>query len=304
VADEQLTDQFYVLKASNLTEFQSELLAAEAFENGALGTEEELPFEQKGREYEPVTLKSERSTLKIYFGSAPALEWVESARLKFSESKLEIESQQNRDWLAEWKKGFKPFELATGVWIVPTWCETPSEARQVIRMDPGMAFGTGTHETTRLAAGLIARHTAAMHATGVRSVLDVGTGTGVLAFLAECKGFAPVVANDIDAEARRVARENAALNNFSATRIVESDLAQINEVFGLVVANIIDGVLVRLQNELKVRVTKGGYLLLTGILDERESLFLQEFSFAGFSLIERASLGEWVGFLLRKDSGL
>jgi ribosomal protein L11 methyltransferase len=296
-------DNFFILKATNLTELEADLLASEAFEHGALGTEEELKFEQKGREYEPVTLKSERSNIKIYFEKAPPAPWIESARLKYHDSTLQLESEQNRDWLKEWKKHFKPFELASGVWIVPTWCEIPVEAKQIIRMDPGMAFGTGTHETTRLASGFISRYSSQMLSQGIRSVLDVGTGTGVLAFLAECRGFSSIVANDIDADARRVARENAALNGFKTTKIVDAELHQIPEVFGFVIANIIDGVLVRLQSELQKRVMAGGYLLLTGILDEREALFLSEFSFSGFTVVERASLGEWIGFLLRKNGG-
>ena len=119
--------------------------------------------------------------------------------------------------------------------------------------------------------------------------------------LAELLGFQTILANDIDPEARRVARENLALNTFKKVRIIDEDLNKIPGAFGLVIANIIDGVLVRLQNELKPRVGANGYLLLTGILEEREAIFLSEFSFAGFRLVERTQLGEWVGFLLQKE---
>ncbi len=295
------TDQYFVITAKNLTELEAELLAADAFENGAAGTEEQLSFEQKNREYEPVTLSKERTALKIYFEVAPSLEWFEQLRGAYPEAQFELQSEKNQDWLAEWKKGFNPFELASGVWIVPSWCEAPKEAKQVIRIDPGMAFGTGTHETTRLASQFIGRHAQSILGGGHRSALDVGTGTGILAFLAELLGFQTILANDIDPEARRVARENLALNTFKKVRIIDEDLNKIPGAFGLVIANIIDGVLVRLQNELKPRVGANGYLLLTGILEEREAIFLSEFSFAGFRLVERTQLGEWVGFLLQKE---
>jgi ribosomal protein L11 methyltransferase len=294
------TETFFIITAKNLTENEAEILAAEAFENGASGTEEQLSFEQKSRQYEPVTISRERTTLKIYFEVPPELKWFESLKILFPAAEFELQSEKNQDWLAEWKKGFNPFELANGVWIVPSWCQPPVEARQMIRIDPGMAFGTGTHETTRLASQLLGCHAKTILQEGHGSVLDVGTGTGILAFLSEHLGFQSILGNDIDPEARRVARENLALNSFKKIKIIDEDLNQIPNVFGLVIANIIDGVLVQLQPELKKRVTSAGYLLLTGILQERESLFLSEFSFEGYDLIERDQVGEWVGFLLKK----
>lgn len=304
-------DVFYVLTLGHLTPDQAETASDFAFESGAAGIAEDLAFEQKNREYEPHTLTKERTQLKIYFLKPPEPSFIETVRTKYPDAHVHLISEENRDWLAEWKKGFQSFCLAGEVWIVPSWLKAPAEAKIIIQLDPGMAFGTGTHETTRLAAGFLNDYSQTLNdrvavrggATAVQgaSLLDVGTGSGLLAIQAARLGFTGVVGNDIDKEARRVARENIKLNAVEdKVTIVDEDLAAISGGYDVVVANIIDGVLVKLQQELRARVASRGYLLLTGILDEREEIFLSEFSFAGFRLVERRQLGEWIGFLLER----
>lgn len=289
---------YFILSVANLTAEEAELFAASAFEAGAMGTEEALEFTQMSREYEPVTVEKERTQLKIYFEGRPSPAWIEEMKALYPQADFILLGEENRDWLAEWKKGFQPFRLAGETWVVPSWCEPPVEAKKIIRIDPGMAFGTGTHETTRLAAGFLADY-----ARGA-TLLDVGTGTGILAMQAELLGFGRVTGNDVDAEARRVARENLALNETRHIEIVDVGLSQIAQgeaaQYDWVVANIIDGVLVKLQNDLKKCVKPQGHLLLTGILNERDSLFCQEFSFEGFTVVERRALGEWGGYLLKR----
>lgn len=308
---------YFTLILTNVNQSDVEIVTALVFDYGAAGTEEMLDFVQKGRNYEPETLTKDITQLKIYFTQKPAPELIEKLKAISPQIELASEQNQNQDWLAEWKKGFEPFLLAKhsegDIWIVPTWREAPKEAKKIIRMDPGMAFGTGTHETTKLAAGFIADFSSAdllskpRQMPPHRSLLDVGTGTGLLALLAEHVGFTKIIANDIDPEARRVARENLEINGQaisgkpSICEIVDEDLNQISGQYDWVVANIIDGVLIMLQADLKKRVNNNGYLLLTGILNEREKTFRAEFLFDGFKLIERRELGEWVGFLLKKS---
>lgn len=290
-------NDFYYLNVSYLKPEQADEISALAFAAGALGVEEALAFEQKSYNYEPVTLEKERTSIKIYFSEPPKNEFLENIRHFFSDAKIELICEVNRDWLAEWKKSYQPFLLCGKIWIVPSWCEVPKAAAKAIRIDPEMAFGTGTHETTQLAAGFL--HDFAIEPS--LSLLDVGTGTGILAILAEWIGFTKIVGNDIDADARRVARENLVKNNTKYIQIVDLELNRIQSEYHWVVANIIDGVLVHLQNDLKMRACVGGFLLLTGILIEREELFLSEFSFQGFVVIKRRVLGEWVGYLLQKE---
>lgn len=285
---------FFTLRLDHLSQEQAEVFAAEAFSNGALGTEEILPFKQDGKFYEPTTLDLGETSLKIYFSEPPKNEWLRKLLDGNPGVTADISEDENKDWLAEWKKGFVPFELGKDIWVVPSWCEKPASAKSMIIMDPGMAFGTGTHETTKLASSFLIDY-----AKG-ESLFDVGTGTGILAFLAELKGFKRILANDIDAEAVRVARENAELNGIKNVQVTTKDITEIDEHFDWVVANIIDGVLSRMQNSLKERVKSKGYLLLTGILAEREQTFREEFSFAGFNIVERRQLNEWVGYLLKE----
>lgn len=289
-------NDFYSLTVSNLKPEEADDISFLAFEAGALGVEEVLAFEQKSRDYEPVTLEKEKTSIKIYFAHPPAKDLLENLQALYPQAKIELVGEANRDWLAEWKKSYQPFLLCGRIWVVPSWCEVPLEAEKAIRIDPEMAFGTGTHETTQLAAGFLHDFSA----ENSRTLLDVGTGTGILAILAEWVGFAQVTGNDIDADARRVARENLEKNKTQRTEIVDLDLSCINGEYDWVVANIIDGVLVRLQDDLKKRVAQGGFLLLTGILNEREELFLSEFSFEGFRVAKRRIMGEWVGYLLQK----
>ncbi|MEK6555559.1 MAG: 50S ribosomal protein L11 methyltransferase [Bdellovibrionota bacterium] len=311
----QNTHYFNVV-VTGLSPEQAEIASALFFENGAEGVSENLPFFQSNESADAVLLDQDEVTLHVYFSNEPPAQLKTEVSEQFPEARLEVFKEPHKDWLAEWKKFYSPFELAHGVWVVPAWLEKPAEAVHEIRINPGMAFGTGTHETTRLAAQMMAKNFLTSDTIGADhdlSLLDVGTGTGILCFLAEKFGFSKVVGVEIDPEARRSARENIPLNknmnqkNGSAIEILEAQLHEIvagqadaPKQYDWVVANIIDGILAEIQNDLKAAVASKGYLLLTGILDERDELFLSRFSFDGFTLVKREVLGEWVGYLLQK----
>lgn len=326
----QNTHYFNVI-VSGLTPEQAELASALFFENGAEGVSENLPFFQSNESADAVLLDQDEVTLYVYFSNEPPNHLKDILLGEYPHARIEIIKEPHKDWLEEWKKFYSPFELAGGVWVVPAWLEKPKEALKEIRINPGMAFGTGTHETTRLAALMMARYFDGSESE--KTLIDVGTGTGILCFLAEKFGFKKIVGVEIDPEARRSARENVPLNvsgtelGFSSKSpsvaastttntpshvlIVDESLEQIVQggslvanslptQFDWVVANIIDGVLSEIQTDLKAAVAPGGYLLLTGILDERDELFLSRFSFDGFEVISRDTLGEWVGYLLKR----
>jgi ribosomal protein L11 methyltransferase len=211
----------------------------------------------------------------------------------------EIIEEAHKDWLEEWKKGFKPFPLVGPFWVVPSWFEAPAEAEIPLAIDPGMAFGTGTHATTQMAAALLHRVFKKTEGAKAKQVIDVGTGTAILAILARLSGAERVVGIDIDPEATRVARENIERNQVSGVEVQDLLLEEVRESFDLVVANIIDGVLLNLKQDL-VRVLKyDGKMILTGILEERENQFIDEFLQGTDLKIElRLAKDEWVGFLL------
>lgn len=290
-------NSYFRLTLKNIARDKEDLLVAFCFEAGAAGVEEVLNFQQNQNDYSVETQAAETFSCAVYFESDPGRSFLEELRSRYPELQLDLQQEENKDWLAEWKKGFKPFALVEDVWVVPSWCEQPKEARHVIWMEPGMAFGTGTHETTRLAAQLLSF--ALKDRPGAR-VLDVGTGTGILAILARHLGAAHVVGTDIDPEAVRVAKENLELNHATEIEVSDQEISEVGGPFDIVVANIIDGVLTALQSDLKAAVASGGALVLSGIIDERRELFDQRFVLAPMSLVEQRRESEWHGLLMEK----
>ena len=282
---------YFVLSLRNLSHLAEEWVSGEAFARGALGISEALPFAQPEGEEDVFTRLPDRRAVEVYFQSAPSGEFIHDLRARFPEAELSIKGEVDRDWLAEWKKGFKPFALAGGHWVIPSWCEPPPEAKHKIWIDPGMAFGTGTHETTQLMAETMLQ---ILSQEKLQSCLDVGTGTGILAILAGQLGVTKVRATEIEAEGRRVARENFRANGCDSIALDEKQVEDLSETFDLVAANIIDGVLVRLQDTLKARVKKGGWLVVSGIIGEREQDFLTGFKLpAGIDWHRREVKGDW-----------
>lgn len=205
--------------------------------------------------------------------------------------------------MEEWKKGFVPFELTESIWVVPPWCPTPEKVKKVILMEPGMAFGTGTHETTQIAAQLLSRALSDIsqqkgEEKKGKCLLDVGTGTGILALLSRHLGVENVIATDIDLEAVRVAKENIELNKENHISVSNQPLDQMpDHSFDVVVANIIDGVLLLLQSDLKRLVKPGGKLIMSGIIQERWDYFEKHFDPSSFKFRTRLSKNEWHGVM-------
>jgi ribosomal protein L11 methyltransferase len=290
---------YFLLKILRVPRADEELLSMECFDQGAMGVCESLQFRQTSLEYEPEIIETETLDMDVYFERAPPGSFVESLKARFPSVEISLSEEAEKDWLEEWKKGFEPFELVEGIWIVPSWRKPPAEAARVIWMEPGMAFGTGTHETTQLAARLLA----SLKGSDLHSLLDVGTGTGVLAVLAERLGFGRIEATEIDPVARDVGRENVRRNSCSRIKILDQQVNEVEGLYDVVVANIIDGVLIRISADLKARVKPGGRLLLTGVLQERAAEFLPEFfgvERESFELVHEAQRGEWMGYLLER----
>lgn len=293
---------FFRLKVLGLARDDEFDFTEGAFEAGAAGVAEDLKFVQADLCYEPDVIETPIFDLNVYFETKPDENALLKLQQKFPQVRVELFSEENRDWLEEWKKGFKPFLFAKPFWVVPSWLTPPPEApedpKYILFVEPGMAFGTGTHETTRLAAGLIIEELGRKTAS---SLLDVGTGTGVLALVAHRLGVARVVGLDNDAEARRTARENLELNKNTDIQIPDADVREITEQFEIVVANIIDGVLTLLRHDLNKVLKPGGRMILSGVLTERESEFYEHFSReTGLRLLEKRTDGEWSAAILQK----
>jgi len=170
---------------------------------------------------------------------------------------------EEQDWVRLTQSQFDPVEITPEFWIVPTWHEPPAGAKRVIRLDPGMAFGTGTHPTTRMCLGWIAAHAGDIAG---RRVLDYGCGSGILAIGAAMHGGTPIDAVDIDPAAITTTAQNAA-DNGVLLRSGAPDMAA--GEYPLVLANILATPLKMLAPLLCGHVAAGGHLVLAGILERQ-----------------------------------
>ncbi len=197
------------------------------------------------------------------------------------------------DWADSWKQYYKPIKTGKRLVIVPVW-ETyePSENEITVLMDPGMAFGTGTHETTRLCAGLVEKYT-----TDGCSVLDVGCGSGILAIAAAKLGAGKCFACDIDPVAVRVARENTELNHTTNVKCEVSDLLkQADKVCGgynVIVANIVADIIIRLAPDVCEYMAEGGVLIVSGIIEERAGEVLEVLGREGYRVADERYENGW-----------
>jgi ribosomal protein L11 methyltransferase len=171
---------------------------------------------------------------------------------------------RDTDWVRETQSQFAPTRISERLWIVPSWHQPPDESAVVVRLDPGIAFGTGTHPTTRLCLAWL-EETLPRGA----SVLDYGCGSGILAIAAAKLGAGAVVGVDIDPQALEAARSNSQLNGVNASYTDSHGLSQSATTFGVVLANILSNPLKLLAPALVARVAPGGFLVLSGILERQ-----------------------------------
>jgi ribosomal protein L11 methyltransferase len=215
-----------------------------------------------------------------------------------------LSAVNTEDWSSSWKVHFKPLRVGKHLLIVPTWEEAvvlPGDL--VIRIDPGMAFGTGGHETTRLCLELLESVMEKSPLLTIPSLLDLGTGSGILAIAANLLGAGRILALDIDPDTVEIARENLTLNGMSdSIECGTVPLESLAEHFDIILANILAEELVRLAPYLMERLHPGGALILSGILAEKESLVRQGFASQPLTYIRTVSDGEWVAMLYEKGS--
>lgn len=277
-----------------------DLVTERAIGEGATGTAENLAFVQENKFLDVETVFKDELMLDIFFDSAPSSKFI--LWLKELQPNLVVEQNEEmtRDWLEEWKKGFESFELVSGLWVVPSWLKPPSQAENFLSIDPGLAFGTGTHETTQMAAEMIMR----LNIQPGDKVLDVGAGTGILSLVAAFSGAQTVRAIEIDSMAREVARDNLLRNpSYSQhVEVVDYLLSEESDQFSIVIANIIDGILMQMRPDFLRLLSPGGKLLLSGILEERSVEFLHDFcgEVVDFELLMSMKKGLWCSYLFKK----
>ena len=203
-------------------------------------------------------------------------------------------------WAEVWKKYYKPFYAADHLAVKPTWEKfDPAPGDQVIEIDPGMAFGSGTHETTGMCIALLKETI-----RGGERVIDVGTGSGILAIAAALLGAGHVLAIDIDPDAVRVASENVAHNKVSnIVTVQEGDLLKnTKETCQICVANIISDIIISFADPLKKHIEPDGLFICSGIVRERTEEVRESLLRAGYEILKTEHRGEWTAFLSRRNA--
>lgn len=231
---------------------------------------------------------------------------------------IEVTTTKDEDWANNWKKYFKPFRVAEDIVIKPTWEILNYNDKQhikdgvtkediIIEIDPEMAFGTGSHETTRLAIDGIKKHLKAD-----QSILDLGCGSGILSIIARKLGAGKVVGTDIDAKAVETAKENAIINSIAKEDItfIHGDVLDTLETeeldkkiglktYDLVVANILAPIIIEMSNIVWKYLKQGGYFISTGILNSQSDEVRESLIKNGFEIVEENAMGDWISITAR-----
>lgn len=211
------------------------------------------------------------------------------------ENEIDLNQCKNEDWENNWKQYFHPIPVGEKLLIRPTW-EDEFEAgnRKVLNIEPGLAFGTGTHETTRLCLETLEKH---IHEG--TTVLDIGCGSGILSIAALLLGAEKAVGVDIDALAVKTAIENGEVNNFREPEytILQGNLTdKVSGKFDVVVANIVADVIIMFCKDVASFMKDDALFITSGIIDTREQDVIDAFARYGFEIKARHTKGGWVCF--------
>jgi len=214
-----------------------------------------------------------------------------AAKILFS-----IKDLEEIDWAERWKKFFRPVQVSRLLTVVPSWEKCSPNTKYVIRIDPGPAFGTGQHPSTKLCLR-------AMEEVKIENMLDIGTGTGILAIYAALLGAKRILAIDIDPIAIKWARHNIELNRVS-DKVILSDMPvqNISDRFSTVVANLLFDELMDVLPYIPSFLKEDGHLITSGILDDQKKGLLDKLKDSGFKVLKEISEEEWVCFICAKQS--
>lgn len=281
-----------------------------------------VPVEQKGDVSDMENISLDIESLKADIAA-------ELIRLKefipVGSMRIETSITEDTDWMNNWKKFFKPFRLYDNIVIKPTWeeLEDKRDGDIVVEVDPGMAFGTGTHETTKLCIGQLKKYLKAGD-----SVFDVGSGSGILSIISSFLGAGFVHGMDIDEVAVRAAKENAEKNGIGEDRLVftcgnllgenvigrddsysltgaynkqsdSSDNPYLNRTYDIVVANILAEVIIPLSAVIGQYIKQDGYYITSGIIKDKEEAVKQALVSNGFKIVDTFYMGEWVSIVAK-----
>ncbi len=208
---------------------------------------------------------------------------------------ITLDEKENQDWSKKWKEKWTVTHVTDRVTIVPSWIEySPKENEITINIDPGCAFGTGTHQTTQLCMVGLEKYLKKGD-----KVADIGTGSGILAIYAMKLGASSAFGCDNDETVIDVCRENAEINNVKCTfELCTAD--KLNEKYDFVCANILHNVLAEIMGDLKNIMKDGGLMSLSGILQEKQPVVLDAIKREDLEIIDTITQDQWISFVVKK----
>ncbi len=257
-------------------------------------------------------LEYEGAVVKCYFDGADVassdiqdkiahlkgrLAQIESFGLEGGPLSVELKELENTDWNSEWKKHYKPFEVGNKLVIKPSWEDySDTNDRLIIEIDPGGAFGSGTHETTSMCMEMLEENV-----TPDVDVFDIGCGSGILGIAAAKLGAKSVVAVDLDEAAVMTSKENAERNKVDSRFDVRHGnlMDVVQGQADIVVANIIADIIILLSKDVKTFMKPGGLFISSGIIDTKVDDVVNGLEASGFEIVEVRRRGEWAAILSR-----
>lgn len=232
-----------------------------------------------------------------------------SSYMPVGTGKISVGETEDKDWINNWKEFFHPFRLEDNIVIQPTWTETADVRKEdiVVYIDPGTAFGTGSHETTKLCIGNLKKY---IREDGMTDVMDAGCGSGILSIIAMKLGARKVYGIDIDALAVTASKENLNLNGISedSYTIVQGNVIADKEFarsvasigqYDIVVANILADVIIPLSAVIRPFMKPEGVFITSGIIDTKEQAVKEALVQNGFEIIDTTYMGEWVSIVAK-----
>lgn len=229
--------------------------------------------------------------------------------INIGEGTLQFSDTDDKDWLNNWKEFFKPFRVADDIIIKPTWEELPEhkEGDLVIEIDPGIAFGTGAHETTKLCILGLRKYI-----TSDTQLLDVGCGSGILSIIGLKLGAKHALGTDIDEHALEATKENIVVNHIAGEQfdLLAGNIISEEEIqqkvgmkkYDVVVANILPDIIIPLSGEIMQHMKEDGVFISSGILNTKADEVQDALLKNGFKIIEKNEMGDWVSFVATPET--